>query len=250
MKAWQQRCRNTLLNDNLDTQQVMDGAVTLAKAMDFDYCCYALEAPLPVHAPRTFVLSNFEPDLLARLYDLRGKDTMPPARHARISGLPIFWPPAEYPPEDADFWAGVIDLDAVGVTLPASYRGGSVGCLTLVRMGCNWISEQERTANLRRWEVLTQDVDQAMRQRVEAALMPEIKMTLNDIERQVLVWAADGKTAWDTGKLTGQSERTVRWYRDRAMDKLGAKNLTEAVARAVALGLLTRPAELVMAAAS
>ena len=52
-------------------------------------------------------------------------------------------------------------------------------------------------------------------------------------EREVLLWAAEGKTAWETAQLIGVSERAIRLYTENAMNKLRAKTKTQAVAIAV-----------------
>lgn len=56
---------------------------------------------------------------------------------------------------------------------------------------------------------------------------------LSPREREVLKWAADGKTAWETAQLLGVSERAIRLYTENAMNKLRAKTKTQAVAIAV-----------------
>jgi DNA-binding CsgD family transcriptional regulator len=56
---------------------------------------------------------------------------------------------------------------------------------------------------------------------------------LSPREREVLKWAADGKTAWETAQLLGVSERAIRLYTENAISKLRAKTKTQAVAIAV-----------------
>jgi DNA-binding CsgD family transcriptional regulator len=56
---------------------------------------------------------------------------------------------------------------------------------------------------------------------------------LSPREREVLRWAADGKTAWETAQLLGVSERAIRLYTENAITKLRAKTKTQAVAIAV-----------------
>ncbi len=57
-------------------------------------------------------------------------------------------------------------------------------------------------------------------------------------EREVLLWAAEGKTAWETARLLGVSESAVNLYASKAMQKLRAKTKTQAVAIAVRNDLL------------
>jgi LuxR family quorum sensing-dependent transcriptional regulator len=53
--------------------------------------------------------------------------------------------------------------------------------------------------------------------------------TLSGREREVLTWVADGKTAWQIGELLQISQRTVEWYIQQAVQKLGARNRMQAV---------------------
>ena len=61
-------------------------------------------------------------------------------------------------------------------------------------------------------------------------------------EREVLTWAAQGKTCWETGEILGLTERTVNFYIRNASTKLGAATKTQAVARAIQTGLISREA--------
>lgn len=56
---------------------------------------------------------------------------------------------------------------------------------------------------------------------------------LSPRERQVLQWAAEGKTARETARLLQVSESAVNLYSARAMNKLRARTKTQAVAIAV-----------------
>jgi LuxR family quorum sensing-dependent transcriptional regulator len=57
-------------------------------------------------------------------------------------------------------------------------------------------------------------------------------------EAGTLLWAARGRTAAQTGRRMILGAETVRSYRKRAIAKLGARNLTHAVARAIAAGVV------------
>jgi len=52
-------------------------------------------------------------------------------------------------------------------------------------------------------------------------------------ETQALCWAARGKTAWETGKILGLTEKTVSFYVGNACAKLKVATKTQAVAKAV-----------------
>lgn len=62
--------------------------------------------------------------------------------------------------------------------------------------------------------------------------------TLTDRERDVLSWAARGKTAVDTADILQLSEETIKTHIRNALGKLDATNKTHGVAKAIFLGLI------------
>jgi LuxR family quorum sensing-dependent transcriptional regulator len=68
--------------------------------------------------------------------------------------------------------------------------------------------------------------------RVQALLDPgRLRLSrLTARERETLVWASQGKSAWETGEILGISQRTVEEHLASACRKLGAVNRVHAVA--------------------
>lgn len=56
---------------------------------------------------------------------------------------------------------------------------------------------------------------------------------LTDREREVLLWAAAGKTSSETSQILGLTERTVKWHSTRAREAFGVATTTQAVVEAV-----------------
>ena len=67
---------------------------------------------------------------------------------------------------------------------------------------------------------------------------PEKRDLLTPREREILRWAADGKTSWEVSVILNISERTVKFHLNQASLKLNAVNRTAAVAKALARGLI------------
>ena len=63
-------------------------------------------------------------------------------------------------------------------------------------------------------------------------------IALSPREVTCLSWASLGKTHSDTAKMLGISEKTVRFYLERAREKLGASNIAHTVRLAMEKGLL------------
>lgn len=73
---------------------------------------------------------------------------------------------------------------------------------------------------------------------VIAARTVAAEFDLSPREREVLLWAAEGKTARETASLLGLSESAVNLYAAKAMTKLNARTKTQAVAIAVRNAIL------------
>lgn len=63
--------------------------------------------------------------------------------------------------------------------------------------------------------------------------------TLAPREKEVLFWAAQGKTSWETATLLGLSDKTVKAYLGNAFRRLAVQNKTQAVALCMAQGAFT-----------
>ncbi len=59
-------------------------------------------------------------------------------------------------------------------------------------------------------------------------------VALSPREMECLRWAAQGKSAWDTGRILGISRHTVAFHLDNAKTKLGVRSTIQAVARLMA----------------
>lgn len=63
-------------------------------------------------------------------------------------------------------------------------------------------------------------------------------INLTEREQECLLWSAEGRTIRETASVLGITERTVVYHLQNAVKKLRAVNRCQAIARAVALGLV------------
>lgn len=78
--------------------------------------------------------------------------------------------------------------------------------------------------------------------RIRSILRPPkepARRLLTEREREVLRWAAVGKTSWEIGQILGISERTAKAHLQSAADKLKAFGRTATVVAALRLGEIT-----------
>jgi DNA-binding CsgD family transcriptional regulator len=69
----------------------------------------------------------------------------------------------------------------------------------------------------------------------------EISVEIGDLsarEREVLAWAGNGKSAWETARILGIGQSTTNKHLDAAIKRLGCVNKTQAVAVALRHGLI------------
>lgn len=74
--------------------------------------------------------------------------------------------------------------------------------------------------------------------RVDQGFKP-VPPTLTQRETDVLRWAADGKTAWEIGRILSIAERTVRCYMDQLKRKYRVPTLVQVIVLALLDGNLT-----------
>ena len=73
----------------------------------------------------------------------------------------------------------------------------------------------------------------------EVANMPPLTdHDLSTVEIECLKWAAEGKSIWETSVILTLPERNVRYHLDQARRKLQCNTKIQAVAKAVAVGLI------------
>jgi LuxR family transcriptional regulator, quorum-sensing system regulator BjaR1 len=116
-----------------------------------------------------------------------------------------------------------------GVSLPFHNASGVHAALTLVDSAVTLSPQRIDSLRLAAGQLLT-DVFSAPRGAAETALAQR--------EIDCLQWSAAGKTSVETGTILGLSPHTVNQHLASAGAKLGAVNRTQAVAKAVRLGLI------------
>jgi DNA-binding CsgD family transcriptional regulator len=81
-------------------------------------------------------------------------------------------------------------------------------------------------------------IDNRLRRRAEPKSGARSNLHLTEREKEVLDWVGRGKTSSEIAIILGLSERTVNFHCDQAMKRLDVTNRTQAVATAIAEGLI------------
>jgi DNA-binding CsgD family transcriptional regulator len=78
----------------------------------------------------------------------------------------------------------------------------------------------------------------AVRRLMEEGRLLHSPPALSARERECLVWAAAGKTAWETAQILGITERTANFHLQNVIRKFGVTNKAQALSLATASGLI------------
>lgn len=87
------------------------------------------------------------------------------------------------------------------------------------------------------FEMLAIVVDNRLR-RINDAHSARSEFQLTTREHEVLTWVGRGKTSAEIAVILGVRERTINFHCDQAIKRLDVTNRTQAVAKAIALGLI------------
>jgi DNA-binding CsgD family transcriptional regulator len=181
------------------------------------------------------IFSTYDPTWVDR-YDNQNYHLIDPVVHEALNGvLPVDWGRiSKNEPDIRNFFGeasefGVCDK---GLSIPLSdpANGKSVLTVNSDMSSTEWNKyKQQIVADVMYLGALVHNDVVANDDRP----IEVIKLTRR--EKEVLKWAAIGKTAWETGQIVGITERTVTHHLNNACLKLKVSNKTHAVVKAIQL---------------
>ncbi|CDX24296.1 LuxR family transcriptional regulator (modular protein) [Mesorhizobium plurifarium] len=134
--------------------------------------------------------------------------------------------------------AAEFGLGRQGLSIPVHGRFGDRGLFSITSdlSPSDWAAA--RLHYIRDFQVLAVHLHDLALRHVGREAEP---YTLSPRERECLLWAAEGKTAWECSVILGLSIHTVRCYLESARHKLHASGNTHAVAKAIKADVLGLP---------
>lgn len=217
MDAWHRRWLGQA-QSAASRQELTAITAEAARALGFERFCYAQSIWLLRSRAVVLALDNHLPPQPPP--DAARPDTDPAIAHCRHSNQPFVWRAAA----SGVGWAqGVSSPRALGVR----------GILSLTRGGPA-LDDDELHQVEPLLSLVCKTVHEAML-RIEA---PTAGTPLTEREREVLRWAAVGKTTTEVARILTVSENTIKFHIKNATQKLGTANKTAAVVKAVLMGLL------------
>jgi LuxR family quorum sensing-dependent transcriptional regulator len=156
----------------------------------------------------------------------------PVLRHLRRTAGPFEWSEvrfdAEREPRGAELMGRRHEFGFDGaLVVPISGPGGNVACVSMSARKFTLTPRDRRPLHLMAYYAFEKVAGFRRRQPLP------IRRSLTEREREVLSWAAMGKSAWEVSEILSIAERTVNEHAQTAFQKLGAMNKTHAVALAI-----------------
>jgi DNA-binding CsgD family transcriptional regulator len=216
-----------------------------AEASGFKHFVYAVRIPTSMTEPYHFSISGF-PSEWRKRYDEMGYLRIDPiVAHVFSSLTPLIWDEIDgSDPAVAGFLADAARFGLEhGLTIPVYGRGGEISLFSLARSRALPSLDSSRLSLVRRAQWFATHVHEAVRPIImEREDAPGGRGRLTAREKDCLLWAAEGKTAWEIAQVLSISERTVNFHLQNVRDKLQVQGSRNAVAKAIAMGELTSPA--------
>ena len=211
-----------------------------AKQMGFEHFVYALTINAPSLKQQHYLLNGFPHEWMER-YIGRGYFKVDPViQHAQTTSLPAIWTEDRFHDgKSAEFWEEAKSFGlSSGLSFAVHEQPGVTGIFSLARDQPLHLPATDMAALIGRAQMFASMLHHAVSRIDLPKLLPAQNVTLTPRERECLRWSADGKTAWEIGRILNIAERTVVFHVNNVIQKLEAANKTQAIVRAVALNLL------------
>ena len=210
------------------------------KRLGFDSWVYAANPNGQNASP--YVLSAYPAAWLKRYIEKGYLGIDPVVAHCREHTTPLVWtadgPIGERNRRCPSFFHDAADFGLkAGISTPVHGLGCQWGLLSVAGTGerPDRRTQLHQIAGVQLLATFTHEVGHRFATTPQAGA--HVHLTARELE--CLRWAAEGKTGWEIGRLLGISERTVVFHVENAARKLGVFGRRQAVARAIALQLIT-----------
>jgi len=228
------------LIDDLDRLTAVDSVMSRVSTTlaDFGYTSFLITGvPEPPQRLEPYILLNGWPKGWTKHYTRSNYYADDPvAAWCRRTVNPFEWSQA---PFDAARWPRAAEVMAVarefglnkGFLVPIVRSTGFQACVTMAGERPDYEPRAKQALHLvsmyahARCAALMGCASDGQRRRV-----------LSGRERDVLAWAAEGKSSWEIATILGLSERTVNWHVEQCKKKLDAVTRTQAVIKVLRSG--------------
>lgn len=227
------------------TEEIHAVCVGIAEAYGFEYFHFAARFPSSFVKPFVLVISGY-PETWREHYTACNYMAIDPTvAHCTHSVRPLIWDEL-LPLEQEDEAVRQLMSEArahglgSGFTVPTHGAQGEISLFSMASARTGEAGRSRIDEVLASVHLIAAHLHEAACRLAESDKLPFQRPALTQRERECLLWAAEGKTSWETAQILGISERTVIFHLQNVSEKLGCANRQQAVARAIAQGLIAR----------
>lgn len=237
------------MKDISDVIEAVNGAATTSDAFcafasypmahGYERVAYSLITDHPsLSLPKQHGLATSYPDDWMKYYDEQKYFSLDPVVHGVIhSRVPFFWsdlkatatiPESSFKVLQQGHDSGLKD----GLAIPLFGYSGEVVGLGLARKEADKGRDYQFLANVCLLSTF-------FHEKFRSLLTQPILVKITPKERDIISWAAEGKTDEEIAIILGLSANTVRWYWKNIFVKLDTKGRLYTITKAIALGLVS-----------
>ena len=187
---------------------------------------------------KPLVRTTYSADWLKRYIAMSYENVDPVLKRGYASALPFVWSEVDVrSPNVASMMEDAIrhGVGPNGFSIPIASKTGRRGLFSITCADQAEAWHQFCESNL----ISLTRIAYQLHRRLSDGTFREFDLHLSGRETECLAWCAQGKEASDMALILGLSVHTVREYLKSARFKLGCSNLPQAVAKAMARGLIS-----------
>lgn len=210
-----------------------------ARALGFEQFLMGVEVNRPLIRPVQHVISGYALRW-QHLYSERDFVLQDPTvSHCQTNFEPLVWSEQMYSDGSRELWEESRKFGiGHGVSIPIHEREGVKSMFSLARDQAIVKDQRELNEMVAGARVLATCAHFAMTKLVLPGLLDAHDPRLTVRERECLIWAAKGKTAFEIGMILHIAETTAVFHLNNVVRKFNVANRTQAIAVGVAMGLV------------
>ncbi len=226
-----------------DLTALRDRFTELIATMGFSSFAYAgLHLP-PHHLPHPVVVSTYPDEWQAHYFEVDLDKIDPVLTQCMKRVTPFNWDilsTREHMSkrQEAIFHDAKDVGLAHGLTVPIHGYGAEFGLLSITANATEKEFREAAHEHMHELHIASLYYHSAVKKGLDDKAGRRETITLTPREMECLLWAAQGKTAWETSEILNISENTVNFHIKNAMRKFGVYNKRQAVVKAIMLALI------------
>ncbi len=220
-------------------ESLLEEVKKIAFLLGFDQFLMGVEISRPQMKPIQHISSGYPLSWQHAYAEKRYIQKDPTVSHCQMSTTPLVWNEEMYGDKSRDLWE---DSKAHGIShglsIPIHERGGVKSMFSIARDQSISKDQRELKMALSGTQVLAACAHLTLSKIIVPELLKKFDPQITKRERECLLWAAKGKTAFEIGVILHIAEATAVFHLNNVMRKFNVANRVQAIAIGVAMGLI------------